>query len=52
MIDWGVYYFDIVNWVIGLLVIVVLGEVRFFIVEDGYNVLIDYCVSYEFVNGV
>lgn len=52
MTDWGAHHLDIAQWAIDSLPISTHGEAKFPIVENGFNVPIDYRAEYEYANGI
>jgi predicted dehydrogenase len=52
MTDWGAHHIDIGQWGIGSLPVEIDGRAKFPTVSGGYNVPIDYHVTYKFANGV
>jgi len=52
MTDWGAHHIDIANWAIDSHPVSIDGKARMPDVTDGYNVAVDYNVSYKYANGV
>lgn len=52
MTDWGAHHIDIAQWGIDSLPVEIDGQAKYPNTEDGYNVAIDYGVSYKYENGV
>jgi predicted dehydrogenase len=52
MTDWGAHHVDIAQWAIDSLPVEIDGQARFPNVENGYNVPIDFEVTYKYANDV
>lgn len=52
MTDWGAHHLDIAQWGIDSLPVRVDGMANFPAVQNGYNVAVDYGVTYSYANGV
>lgn len=52
MTDWGAHHIDIGQWGIGSLPVEIDGRAKYPNAENGYNVPIDYHVTYKFPDGV
>jgi predicted dehydrogenase len=52
MTDWGAHHLDIAQWGIGADPVEVDGRAKYPSVPDGYNVPIDFHVTYKYPNGV
>lgn len=52
MTDWGAHHVDIAQWAIDAYPIEIDGHATFPDVENGYNVPIDFDVTYQYANGV
>ncbi|NOY42589.1 MAG: Gfo/Idh/MocA family oxidoreductase [Planctomycetes bacterium] len=52
MTDWGAHHMDIAQWAINSLPVEIHGKAKFPDVADGYNVAIDFNVTYQYANGV
>lgn len=52
MTDWGAHHLDIAQWGINSLPVEIDGQAKYPEVADGYNVAIDFGVSYKYANGV
>ena len=52
MTDWGAHHIDIAQWGIDSLPVEIDGTARYPETLDGYNVAIDYDVTYRYANGV
>ncbi len=55
MTDWGAHHIDIAQWGIGAQMsgpVEILGKANYPNVENGYNVAVDYGVTYKYDNGV
>lgn len=52
MTDWGAHHIDIAQWAIDSLPVAIDGRAKFPTVSDGYNVAIDFGVTYRYENGV
>jgi predicted dehydrogenase len=52
MTDWGAHHVDIAQWAIDSYPIEIDGTARFPQTENGYNVPIDFEVTYRYANGV
>lgn len=52
MTDWGAHHIDIAQWGIDSLPVEIDGQAKYPDVVDGYNVAIDYGVTYKYANGV
>ncbi|MFN9911997.1 MAG: gfo/Idh/MocA family oxidoreductase, partial [Pirellulaceae bacterium] len=52
MTDWGAHHVDIAQWAIDSYPVEVDGKARFPQVENGYNVPLDFEVSYRYANDV
>ena len=52
MTDWGAHHVDIAQWAVDSYPIEIDGTARFPQVENGYNVPIDFEVTYQYANGV
>ena len=52
MTDWGAHHLDIAQWAIGAVPEEIEGQASFPSVKDGYNVPIDFGVTYRYPGGV
>ena len=52
MTDWGAHHLDIAQWGINRLPVEIEGQAKYPNVADGYNVAIDFGVTYKYANGV
>jgi hypothetical protein len=52
MTDWGAHHIDIAQWGIDSLPVEIDGQAKYPDVVDGYNVAIDFGVTYKYANGV
>ncbi len=52
MTDWGAHHIDIAQWAIDSLPVEIDGRAKYPNVNDGYNVAIDFAVTYRYANGV
>ena len=52
MTDWGAHHIDIAQWAIDSLPVQIDGKAKMPAVENGYNVALDYHVTYRYANGV
>lgn len=52
MTDWGAHHIDIAQWGINSLPVEIDGQAKYPDVVDGYNVAIDFGVTYKYANGV
>ncbi len=52
MTDWGAHHLDIAQWAIDSLPVSIEGQAKFPDVVDGYNVALDFGVTYRYQNGV
>lgn len=52
MTDWGAHSLDIAQWAINSYPIEVHGKAKFPEVADGFNVALDFDVTYKYANGV
>jgi predicted dehydrogenase len=52
MTDWGAHHLDIAQWGIGTLPVEIDGQAKYPSVPDGYNVPIDFQVTYKYPDGV
>ena len=52
MTDWGAHHLDIAQWAINSLPVEITGQAKYPTVNDGYNVAIDFNVTYRYANGV
>ena len=52
MTDWGAHHLDIAQWGIGSLPVAVDGQAKYPNLTDGYDVAIDFGVTYKYANGV
>jgi len=52
MTDWGAHHIDIAQWAIGAAPIEIDGRAKFPSIQDGYNVPIDFHVTYKFPDDV
>jgi myo-inositol 2-dehydrogenase / D-chiro-inositol 1-dehydrogenase len=52
MTDWGAHHVDIAQWAINSYPIEIDGTARFPEIENGYNVPVDFQVTYRFANDV
>jgi len=52
MTDWGAHHLDIAQWGINSLPVEIDGQARYPDVQNGFNVAIDYGVTYRYANGV
>jgi myo-inositol 2-dehydrogenase / D-chiro-inositol 1-dehydrogenase len=50
--DWGAHHVDIAQWAIDSYPVEIQGSAKFPKIENGYNVPIDFQVSYRYANGV
>ena len=52
MTDWGAHHIDIAQWGIDSLPVEIVGMAKYPETNDGYNVAVDYQVTYQYANGV
>lgn len=52
MTDWGAHHLDIAQWAINSHPIAIDGRAKYPTVQDGFNVAVDFHVTYEYANGV
>jgi predicted dehydrogenase len=52
MTDWGAHHLDIAQWAINSLPVEIDGQAKFPTVKDGFNVALDFGVTYRYANGV
>lgn len=52
MTDWGAHHLDIAQWAIDSLPVEIDGQAQMPNTEDGFNVAIDFEVTYKYANGV
>ncbi|MBI1314907.1 twin-arginine translocation signal domain-containing protein [bacterium] len=52
MTDWGAHHLDIAQWAINSLPIEIEGSATYPTVENGFNVAVDFGVTYHYANGV
>jgi len=52
MTDWGAHHIDIAQWAIDSLPVSIEGKAKFPEVVNGYNVALDFNVTYRYENGV
>lgn len=52
MTDWGAHHLDIAQWGINSLPVEIDGQAKYPNVQDGFNVALDYGVTYRYANGV
>jgi len=52
MTDWGAHHLDIAQWAINSYPVEIDGTAKYPSVKDGFNVPIDYHVTYKYANGV
>lgn len=52
MTDWGAHHLDIAQWGIDSLPVEINSRARFPDQPDGYNVAVDFAVTYRYANGV
>ena len=52
MTDWGAHHLDIAQWAIDSLPVEIDGQAKLPSIEDGFNVAIDFGVTYKYANGV
>ncbi len=52
MTDWGAHHLDIAQWAINSYPVEISGEAKYPTVKDGFNVAIDFNVTYKYANGV
>ena len=52
MTDWGAHHIDIAQWAIDSYPVAIDGVAKWPGVKDGYNVPVDFNVSYKYANGV
>jgi predicted dehydrogenase len=52
MTDWGAHHVDIAQWGINSFPVAITGTAKYPIVQDGYNVALDFAAQYKFANGV
>lgn len=52
MTDWGAHHLDIAQWAIDSLPVEISGTAVYPDVADGFNVAVDYGVTYRYANGV
>ncbi|MFT5526801.1 MAG: myo-inositol 2-dehydrogenase/D-chiro-inositol 1-dehydrogenase, partial [Pirellulaceae bacterium] len=52
MTDWGAHHLDIAQWAINSLPVEITGTAKYPNTPDGYNVAVDFGVSYKYANGV
>jgi len=52
MTDWGAHHLDIAQWAINSLPVEIDGHAKYPQVADGFNVAIDFDVTYRYANGV
>jgi myo-inositol 2-dehydrogenase/D-chiro-inositol 1-dehydrogenase len=52
MTDWGAHHLDIAQWAINSYPVEIDGKAKYPHVTDGFNVALDYNVTYKYANGV
>lgn len=52
MTDWGAHHIDIAQWAIDSVPVEIHGTAKMSTVPNGYNVAIDFNVTYKYANGV
>ena len=52
MTDWGAHHLDIAQWGIDSLPVEIETSAKFPIVQDGFNVAVDFSARYHYANGV
>ncbi len=52
MTDWGAHHLDIAQWGINSLPVEIDGKAKYPTVKDGFNVALDFGVTYRYANGV
>ena len=52
MTDWGAHHLDIAQWAINSLPVEIQGKANWPTIEGGYNVPVDFNVTYKYENGV
>jgi len=52
MTDWGAHHLDIAQWGINSLPVEIDGQAKYPTVKDGFNVALDFGVTYRYANGV
>ena len=52
MTDWGAHHLDIAQWAINSLPVEIDGQAKYPTVTNGFNVAIDFGVTYRYANGV
>ena len=52
MTDWGAHHLDIAQWAIDSAPVEIMGTAKMPTVANGYNVAIDFNVTYKYANGV
>ncbi len=52
MTDWGAHHLDIAQWGINSLPVEIDGQAKYPHVKNGFNVALDYGVTYRYANGV
>jgi predicted dehydrogenase len=52
MTDWGAHHLDIAQWAINSLPVEIDGKATYPTVKDGFNVALDFGVTYRYANGV
>ena len=52
MTDWGAHHIDIAQWGINSLPVEIDGQAKYPAVNDGYNVPVDFGVTYQYANEV
>ncbi len=52
MTDWGAHHLDIAQWAIDSLPVEIDGQASFPVIQNGYNVAIDFGATFRYANGV
>jgi len=52
MTDWGAHHLDIAQWAINSLPVEIDGQAKYPNVKNGFNVAVDFGVTYRYANGV
>lgn len=52
MTDWGAHHLDIAQWAIGSYPVEISGSAKYPGTKDGFNVALDFNVTYKYANGV
>ncbi len=52
MTDWGAHHLDIAQWAINSLPVEIDGQAKYPHIKNGFNVAVDFGVTYRYANGV